>query len=44
MPGYGYRSGTRYMFKRGFREAGRLPLEQYLRVVKVSPSASTALQ
>lgn len=36
MPGFGYRSCTRYMFKRGFREAGRLPLEQYIRPIKVS--------
>ena len=31
------------MFKRGFRDQGRLPLAQYLRVVKVSPAASTAV-
>lgn len=35
MPGFGYRSGTRSMFKRGFRDHGRLPLKQYLRTVKV---------
>jgi ribosomal protein L21E len=31
----GYRSGTRYMFKRQFGQQGRLPLTQYLRSVKV---------
>ena len=39
MPGFGYRSGTRYMFKRGFRDQGRLPLEQYTRPIKVRAGA-----
>ena len=34
MPGFGYRSGTRYAFKRGFRDQGRLPLLQYIRPIK----------
>lgn len=31
----GYRSGTRYMFKRSFGEQGRFPLAQYLKTYRV---------
>ena len=41
MPGFGYRSGTRYAFKRGFRDQGRLPLLQYIRPIKCVPALLT---
>jgi hypothetical protein len=33
---HGYRSGTRHMFSRGFKQRGRLPTTQILQPLKVS--------